>query len=127
MHHVLILFMHYIELILLYFFVLTCSLPLVFLFDIFLSLFCVCPLILNIMVRKTRAHRTSTSTSSPTFESERFLSEKNQEAYGKLNLKRNIWAERKVLLDELDPEIRRNFDRRAGYLCWMLIILLRLP
>ena len=30
-----------------------------------------------------------------------------------LNLKRNIWAERKVLLDELDGEIRRNFERKA--------------
>ena len=65
------------------------------------------------MVRKTRAHRTSTFTSSPTFDSERFLSEKNQEAYEKLNLRRNIWAERKVLLDKLDGEIRRNFDHRG--------------
>ena len=30
-----------------------------------------------------------------------------------LNLKRNIWAERKVLLDELDGEIRRNFERKG--------------
>ena len=33
--------------------------------------------------------------------------------YEKLNLKRNIWAEKKVLLDELDPEIRHNFERRG--------------
>ena len=65
------------------------------------------------MLRKIRANRTSTSSPSPTFDSERFLSEKNQEAFEKLNLKRNIWAERKVLLDELDPEIRRNFKRRG--------------
>ena len=26
---------------------------------------------------------------------------------------RNVWAERMVILDELDPEIRRNFDRRG--------------
>ena len=65
------------------------------------------------MPRKTRANRTSTSSSSPTFESERFLSEKNQEAYVKLNLKRNIWAKQTVLLDELDGEIRRNFERRG--------------
>ena len=65
------------------------------------------------MVRKTRAHGTSTSTPSPTFSSERFLSEKNQEAFEKLNLKRNIWAERKVFLDELDPKVRRNFERRG--------------
>ena len=65
------------------------------------------------MPRKTRANRTSTSSPSPTFGSERFLSEKDQEAFEKLNLRRNIWAERKVLLDELDPEIRRNFERRG--------------
>ena len=44
---------------------------------------------------------------------ERFLNEKHQETYEKLNLKRNIWAERKVLLDELDPKIRRNFGCRG--------------
>ena len=65
------------------------------------------------MPRKTRANRTSTSSPSPTFDSERFLSEKNQEAFEKLNLRRNIWAERKVLLNELDLEIRRSFERRG--------------
>ena len=65
------------------------------------------------MVRKTRAHGTSTSTSSPTFDSERFLSEKNQDAYEKLNIYRNVWAEKKEVLDELDPKIRRNFKRRG--------------
>ena len=65
------------------------------------------------MVRKTRAHRTSTSTSSLTFDSERFLSEKNQEAFEKLNLVRNIWAKRKVILNELNPEIRKNFERQG--------------
>ena len=67
----------------------------------------------TIMSRKTRANRKSSSSSSPTFDSERFLSEKNQETYEKFNLKRNIWAERKILLDELDGEIRRNFERRG--------------
>ena len=65
------------------------------------------------MPRKTRANRTSTSSPSPNFDCERFLSEKNQETYETLNLKRNIWAERKVLLDELDGEIRINFERRG--------------
>ena len=64
------------------------------------------------MVRKDRAHRTSSSTSTPSFDSERFLSEKNQETYEKLNMLKSVWAERKVVLDELDPEIRRNFERR---------------
>ena len=62
------------------------------------------------MARKTRAHRTSTSSSTP-FDSERFISEKNQETYEKLNILRFVWVERKVFLDELDPEIRRNFER----------------
>ena len=65
------------------------------------------------MVRKTRAHRTSSSSSAPSFDSERFLSEKNQETYEKLNILRNVWAKRKVVLDELDPEIRRNFKNRG--------------
>ena len=91
---------------------LTCSLPLVFLVS-FLVLFCLSCSFLNIIPRKTRANRTSTSSPSPIFDSERFLSEKNQEAYEKLNLRRNIWAERKVLLDELDLEIRRNFEHRG--------------
>ena len=65
------------------------------------------------MVRKTRAHRTSTSSSTPSFDSERFLSEKNQETYEKLNILRNVSAERKVVLDELDPEIRRNFEGKG--------------
>ena len=66
------------------------------------------------MVRKTRAHRTSTSSSTLAFDSERFLSEKNQETFEKLNIIRSMWAERKVVLDELDLEIRRNFGRMAG-------------
>ena len=65
------------------------------------------------MVRKTRAHRISTSFSTPFFDSEKFLSEKNQETYEKLNILRSMWVERKVVLDELDPEIRRNFERRG--------------
>ena len=70
------------------------------------------------MPRKTRANRTSTSSPSPTFDSERFLSEKNQEGFEKLNLRRNIWAEKKVLFDELDPKISRNFERR----CWLPLL-----
>ena len=70
------------------------------------------------MVRKTRAHKSSSSSSAPSFDSERFLSEKNQVTYGKLNLLRNVWAEWKVVLDELDLEISRNFERRG----WLLLL-----
>ena len=30
-----------------------------------------------------------------------------------MNIKRNIWVKRKVLLHELDPTIRANFERRG--------------
>ena len=65
------------------------------------------------MVRKTRAHRTSTSTSTPAFDSERFRSEKHQKNFEKLYIFRSVWAKRIVILDELDPEIRRNFESRG--------------
>ena len=75
-----------------------------------LSLLCLSYYNLSIMVRKTRAHRASTSSSAP-FDSEKFLSEKNQETYEKLNILRSMWTKRKVVLDELDLDIRRNFER----------------
>ena len=65
------------------------------------------------MVRKTRANKKTTSTSTPVFDSDRFQFERNQKAYEKLNIFRSVWAERKVVLDELDPDIRRNFERRG--------------
>ena len=79
----------------------------------FLSIFCLFFLLFSIIVRKTRAHRTSSSTFAPSFDSERFLTEKNQETFEKLNIRRNVSTERKVVLDELDPKIRRNFERRG--------------
>ena len=65
------------------------------------------------MPRKTRAYRTTSSPSEFAFQSELFQSEKNKELYETLNIKRKIWAKRKVLLDELDPAIRANFKRRG--------------
>ena len=96
----------------LYCFVLTCSLPLVFLSVLFDLALCLCPY-LSTMPRKTRAHRTpSTSSVSPS-RSELFRSYKSRELYEKLNSKRKIWAERKVVLDELDPAIRAYFECRG--------------
>ena len=65
------------------------------------------------MPKKTRARRTNSSSFEPTFQSELFPSEKNKELYESLNIKRNIWAERSVLLDELDPSIRANFEHKG--------------
>ena len=61
------------------------------------------------MVRKTRGKKTTTP-STPEFQSDRFRTLKNQETYEKLNIFRSVWAECKAVLDELDPEIRRNFE-----------------
>ena len=63
------------------------------------------------MTRKTRTNRKTTSSSTPTFDSERFRFDKNQKAFEKLNIYKSVWAERKVVLDELDGEIQRNFER----------------
>ena len=65
------------------------------------------------MVRKTRANKKTTTPSTPVFESYRFRTEKNHETYEKLNIYRSVWAERKVILDELNGEIRRNFESRG--------------
>ena len=64
------------------------------------------------MVRKTRAEKTHTP-STPVFQSDRFRSIKNQEIYEKLNIFRLIWADSKVILDEVGLEICRNFKRRG--------------
>ena len=65
------------------------------------------------MPRKTRAHRTtSTSSESPT-RVELFRNDKCREAFETLNSKCKIWAKRAVVLDELDPAIRANFESRG--------------
>ena len=42
-----------------------------------------------------------------------FSFKSNQETYEKLVVFRFVWAKRKVILDEVDPEIRRNFERQG--------------
>ena len=102
------LFIHHIIFVL-YLFVLTCSLPLVFVF-----LFALClgryP---STMPRKTRANRIS---SSP-FRSQLFKNDRCREAFEKLNCKRKIWAERSVVLDEVDSAIRVNLESRGWLSC----------
>ena len=63
------------------------------------------------MVRKTKVEKTSTPSFS-NFQSYRFRFRKNQEANEKLIVFRPIWDECRVILDEVDLEIRRNFERR---------------
>ena len=38
---------------------------------------------------------------------------KTEKPTRKLNIYRSVWVERKVILDELDPAIRRNFESRG--------------
>ena len=42
-----------------------------------------------------------------------FRNSKSREAFENLNSKRKIWAERAVILDEIDPAIRANFESRG--------------
>ena len=72
------------------------------------------------MPRKTRAHKTistSTSSESPT-RVELFKKDKCREAYETLNCRRKIWSERAVVLDALDPAIRANFESKG----WLPIL-----
>ena len=89
-----------------------------FVFSFFSFCFCLSFPPLSNIVRKTRANKKTSTLSTSTFESDRFRFEKNQETSEKLNIFRSIWVERKVILDELDGEIRRNFECR-GWLSLM--------
>ena len=42
-----------------------------------------------------------------------FRNDKSREAFDTLNSKRKIWAECAVVLDEIDPTIRANFESRG--------------
>ena len=65
------------------------------------------------MPRKTRANRTpSLSFVSPS-RSELFRNDKSREVFEKLKCKRKIWAEHFVVLDDVDPAIRANFESRG--------------
>ena len=65
------------------------------------------------MPRKTRANRVpSTPFVSPS-RVQLFRNERSHEAFEKLNSKHKIWAERSVILDEVDLAIRANLESRG--------------
>ena len=72
-------------------------------------------LILNssTMPRKTRANRVPSTPSVSPFRVQLFRNEHSREAFEKLNSKRKIWAERSVILDEVDPTIRANLESKG--------------
>ena len=90
---------------------LTCSLPLVFVFVFFFAL-CLGPYP-STMPRKTRANRIPSTPSVPPSRSQLFKNDRCREAFEKLNSKRKIWAEHSVVLTEVDPAIRANLESRG--------------
>ena len=80
-------------------------------------LLCVFVLTLASCLGKPEPIGHSTSSKSPS-RSELFRSDKSRELFEKLNSKRKVWAERSVVLDELDPAIRANFESRG----WLTLL-----
>ena len=108
------LFMHHIDFCSIIF-VLTCSLPLVFSSLFFFPLcfaLCLCTYP-STMPRKTRANRTPSLSSMSPSRSELFRNDRCREVFEKLNCKRQIWVERSIVLDDVDPAIRANFESRG--------------
>ena len=65
------------------------------------------------MPRKTRANRTPSLSSMSPSRSQLCKNDRCREVFEKLNYKRKIWAERSVVLDEVDPAIRANLKSRG--------------
>ena len=65
------------------------------------------------MPRKTKAIRTPSLSSESPSRSGLFRNDKSKEVFEKLNCKRKIWAERSVVLDDVDPAIRENFESKG--------------
>ena len=83
----------------------------VFFFPLCFAL-CLCPYP-STMPRKTRANRTSSLSSVSPSRSELFRNDWCREVFEKLNYKGQIWAEHSVVLDDVDPAIRENFESRG--------------
>ena len=65
------------------------------------------------MLRKTRANRVPSTPSVSPSRVQLFKNDRCCEAFEKLDSKRKIWAERSVILDEVDPAIRANLESRG--------------
>ena len=88
-------------------------------FFVFLFALCLGPYP-STMPRKTRANRIPSTPSVSPSRSQLFKNDSCREAFEKLNSKRKIWAERSVVLDEVNPAIRANLETR-GWLSWLEI------
>ena len=65
------------------------------------------------MPRKIRANRTPSLSSESPSRSELFKNDRCREVFEKLNYKRKIWSKRSVVLNDIDPAIRENFESRG--------------
>ena len=65
------------------------------------------------MPRKTRVTRVPSTPSMSPSRIQLFRNERSREAFEKLNSKHKIWAERSVILNEVDPAIRANLESRG--------------
>ena len=65
------------------------------------------------MPKKTRTNRVPSTPAVPHSRVQLFRNERAREAYEKLNSKRKIWAERFVILNEVDLAIRANLESRG--------------
>ena len=75
------------------------------------------------MPQKTGANRTPSFSFGSPSRNELFRNAKCREVFEKLNCKRKIWAERSVVLDDVDPAIRENFESRG----WLSLLELDHP
>ena len=116
------LFMHHIVFVLC-FFCANLQFAVGFVFVSSLYLLCALGPYSSTMPRKTRANRVpSTSSVSPS-RVQLFKNDRCREAFEKLNSKRKIWAERFVILDEVDPTIRANLESRG----WLSLLEIDYP
>ena len=111
------LFMHHIVLLVLYFFCanLQSTLGCVFVSCSYFFLLCALVPCSSAMPRKTRANRVPSTPSVSPSRVQLFRNELAREAYKKLNSTRKIWAERSVILDEVNPAIRVNLESRGWF------------
>ena len=70
------------------------------------------------MSRKTKANSTPSVSSVSPFRSELFRNDRCRKVFEKLNCKRKIWAERSIVLDDVDPAIGANFEGQG----WLFLL-----
>ena len=96
-----------------------------FVFCFLFLFFLLCALVpcSSAMPRKTRANRVPSTPSVSPSRVQLFRNELTREAYKKLNSTRKIWAERSVILDEVNPAIRVNLESRG----WLSLLEINHP